>query len=93
MKYSKTTINLLDNTPNKPSQFRTINWVEINYESRGAYNNNSQIKLKNLMLKSKLFDYSYVYILVNEAVTITRRGADKAKRQAGERNKGVILHH
>ena len=25
-------INLLDNTPNQPTKFRTANWVEINDE-------------------------------------------------------------
>ena len=34
-------INLLDNIPNQPSRLRTKNWVEINDESRGAYNTNS----------------------------------------------------
>ena len=29
MKYQKI-INLLDNTPNQPSKFRTKNWFEIN---------------------------------------------------------------
>ena len=29
MEYQKIT-NLLDNTPNKPSKFKTKNWVEIN---------------------------------------------------------------
>ena len=45
MEYQKT-INLLDNTPNQPSKFRTKNMVEINDESRGAYNTNSQVKFK-----------------------------------------------
>ena len=45
MEYQKT-INLLDNTPNQPSKFRTKNLVEINDESRGAYNTNSQVKFK-----------------------------------------------
>ena len=36
--------NLIDDTSNQPSKFRTKNWVEINDESRGAYNANSQIK-------------------------------------------------
>ena len=30
--------NLLDGASNQPSKFRTKNWVEINYESRGTYN-------------------------------------------------------
>ena len=43
-------INLLDNTPNQPSKFRTKNWVEINDESHGVYNIGNQIKFKTLML-------------------------------------------
>ena len=34
----KTIRNLLDDTSNKTSKFRTKNWVEINDESRGKYN-------------------------------------------------------
>ena len=40
MEYQKI-INLLDNTPNQPSKFRTKNWVEINDDSRVTYNTNS----------------------------------------------------
>ena len=39
-------INLLDNRPNQPTKFRTKNYVEINDDSRGTYNTNSQIKFK-----------------------------------------------
>ena len=35
MEYQKT-INLLDNTPNQLSKFRTKNWIEINDQSRGC---------------------------------------------------------
>ena len=42
MEYQKL-INLLDNTPNQPTKFVTKNWLEINDESRGTYNTNSQI--------------------------------------------------
>ena len=34
-------INLLDNTPNKPSEFRTKNWVEVNDNSHGTHSSNS----------------------------------------------------
>ena len=57
MEYQKI-INLLDNTSNQQSKFRTINWFEINDESRGAYNTNSQIKFKTIILRSSLCDYS-----------------------------------
>ena len=45
-------INLLDNTSNQPSRFRTKNWIEINDESRGTYNTNSQIRFKTTILMS-----------------------------------------
>ena len=45
MEYQKM-INLLDNTPNQPTKFGTKNWVEINDDSWGTYNTNSQIKFK-----------------------------------------------
>ena len=63
MEYQKTA-NLLDSASNKPSKFRTRNWVEINDEIRGEYSPNKQIKFKIAMLRSSLSDYSDAYILV-----------------------------
>ena len=40
------TANLLDNTPNQPTKIRTKNWVEINDDAGGTYNQDSQIKFK-----------------------------------------------
>ena len=57
MEYQKI-INLLDNTPNHLSKFRTKNWIEINNQSRGVYSTNSDIGFKTTMLKSILCDYS-----------------------------------
>ena len=45
MEYQKI-INLLDNTLNQPTKFRTKNWIEINDDSRGLHNINRQINLK-----------------------------------------------
>ena len=63
MEYQKIT-DLLGNASNQSSKFKTKNWVEMNDESRGVYNANSQIKFKTTMLKSSLCDYSDAYILV-----------------------------
>ena len=90
MEYQKIA-NLIDDASNQPSKFRTRNWVEINDESRGAYDVNSQIKFKTTMLKSSLCDYSDAYILVKGTITIAGAGNDAAARQADERNKGVIF--
>ena len=35
MEYQKI-INVLENSPNEPSKFRTKKWVEINDDSRGT---------------------------------------------------------
>ena len=55
---SQKIINLLENTSNQPSKFRTKNWIEINDQSRGVYNTNSDIRFKTTMLKPSLCDYS-----------------------------------
>ena len=89
MNYQKIT-NLLDNASNQPSKFRTRNWVEINDESRGAYNDDD-IKFKTTMLKSNLCDYADAYVLVKDRITITGAGADDATRRADEKDKGVTF--
>ena len=90
MEYHKIA-NLIDDASNQSSKFRTKNWVEINDESRGTYNVNSQIKFKTTMLKSILCDYSGVYILVKGKIRITGAGAYASARQADERDKGVAF--
>ena len=82
---------MLDNTSNQPSKFKTKNSIEINYQSRGTYNTNSDFRFKTTMLKSSLCDYSGVYILVNRRITITGAGDTIANRQADERNKRVVF--
>ena len=74
MEYQKIA-NLIDETPNQPSKFRTKNLVEINDESRGAYNVNSQIKFKTTMLKSSVCDYSDAYILVKGTISVNNTAA------------------
>ena len=83
MEYQKIA-NLIDDTSNQPSKSRTRNWVEINDESRRAYNVNSQIKFITTMLKFSLCDYTDAYILVKGTITINGTGAD-------ERDKGVAF--
>ena len=48
MEYQKIT-NLLDNASNQLSKSKTKNLVEINDESKGVYNVNSQIKFKTIV--------------------------------------------
>ena len=60
----------------QPSKFITRNWVEINDESQGVYNDhnennntdhdNNNIKLKTSMKRSGLYNDSYADILAQE---------------------------
>ena len=88
MEYQKTK-NLLNNASSQPSKFRTKNWVEINDESRGGCNVNSQIKFKTTMLKSSLCDYSDVYILVKGTIGVDDTSA--AGPATNNTNKKVIF--
>ena len=68
MEYQKI-INLLNNTSNQPTEFRTINSLERNDESRAAYNNkneinNNNIEFKTSMVRTNLCEYRDPYILV-----------------------------
>ena len=80
-------INSLDNTNNKPSKFRTKNWVEVNNDAHETCNTNSQIKLKNWMLKSSLCDYIDGYILVKGAIAVLRQGTAVVAIAADRNNK------
>ena len=87
MEYQKI-INLLDNTINEASKFRTKNWVEINDESRGAYNASNHIKLKTSTIRSNFYDHSDTYIHVKGNITVQNTGAPAAPDNG---NKNVIF--
>ena len=89
MEYQKIAI-FLDSASNEPSEFRTRNWVEMNYESRGTYTSNN-IKFKTTMLRSNLCEYADAYILVEGTITITGTGNDDTIKRANEREKGVTF--
>ena len=80
---------MLDDASNQPSKFKTKNRVEINDESREAYDTGSQIKFKTTMLKSSLCDYSDAYIHVKGTITVNNTAA--ADADANNTNKKVIF--
>ena len=87
MEYQKIA-NLLDNASNKPSKFRTRNWVEINDDVRGAYCPNKQIRFKTAMLRSSLCVYSDAFILAKGNISVNNTVA--AAAAANNINKKVI---
>ena len=81
-------MNLLDNTPNQQFKFGTKHCVEVNDDTHGIYNPNSQIKFKTAMWKSSLCDYSYTCILVKRTVIITE-GPELLMKQQDKLTKEV----
>ena len=69
---------MLNYESNKPSKFRTKNWVQIDDDIRGAYSPNKQIRFKTSMLRSSLCDYSDAYILVKGNITVNNTAAEGA---------------
>ena len=90
MEYQKIA-NLLDNTLDQPSKFRTKNWIEINVESKELYNTSSDIRFKTTIRRSDLCDYADAYILVKGTIKITGGGDNDAEKQLDERNEGVLF--
>ena len=80
---------MIDDALNQPSKFKTKNCVEINDESKGTYNFNSEIKFKTTMLKSSLCDYSDAYTLIKGIINVNNTAAVDA--DANNTNKKVIF--
>ena len=74
MEYQKM-MNLLDDTTDQPSKFRTRDWVEINDESKGIYDNS------NITFKA--------FILVKGTITVSNAAA--ADAAVNNTNKKVIF--
>ena len=81
-------MNLLDDTMNQPSKFRTRNWVETNDEPKGKYGN-SNIRFKTSLIRSNLCDYSDAHILVKGTITVSNMTT--AGAAVNNTNKKVIF--
>ena len=76
---------MLNNESNKPSKFRTKNWVEINDNVKGIYSPNKQIRFETSMLRSSSCDYSDAYILVKGNITVNNTAAGAAANNADKK--------
>lgn len=60
-----------EQTNDQPSKFRTRKWVEVNdYTNNGKYGPDSSIRFNITMLKSRIYDDSDTYILVQKPIRI-----------------------
>ena len=72
-------INLLANTPEQQSKFKTKNWVGIDDGSYRVYNTGSPISFETSMLRSVFSDYSDTYILAKGTAAPNNRNKQKKK--------------
>ena len=80
---------MLNNASNKPSKFRTRNWVEINDDLKRGYSPNKQVRFKTAMLRSSLCDYIDAYILAKGNMSVNNTPA--AGAAANNTNKKLIF--
>ena len=74
MKFQKI-VNFLDTTSDNKNlpTFVTKKWIEVYDQSEGNYNVNKEIRIKTLMLRSNLRDFSDAYIVVKGNTTVTKK--------------------
>ena len=66
---------MFENALNQSFKFKTKDWVKINDESQGMYNEYNQVRFETSVLRSSLCDYSDAYILVKGTITVANNEA------------------
>ena len=86
---------MLNGDWNKPSNFQTRNWVEINDDTKVAYSPNKQIRFKTAMLRSSFCDYGYAYILVKGNISVNNNdgtGGNKIGKKVIFKNSALFTN-
>ena len=68
-------VNFLDITSDNKDlpRYVTKKWIEVYDQSQGNYDVNKEIRIKALMLRSDLCDFSDAYIVVKGTITVTKK--------------------
>ena len=71
----QTIVNLLDITSDNKDlpKYVTKKWIEVYDQSEKNYNSNKEIRIKTLMLRSDLCDFSDAYIVVKRDITVDKK--------------------
>ena len=85
-------VNFLNTTSDENLPiFNTEKLIEVYDQSGGNYNINKEIRIKTLMLRSDLCDYSDAYIVIKGTITVTNPDdAKKIKATAFKNNAPFI---
>ena len=77
-------VNFFDtNSDNKDlPKFVAKKWVEVYDESQRNYDVNKEIRIKTLMLRSDLCDFSNAYVVVKGTIAVVRPNNAKTKNKS-----------
>ena len=75
-------VNFLDTTSDDKDlpRFVTKKWIKVYAQSEENYNVNKEIRIKTLMLRFDLCDYSDAYIVVKGTITVVRPNCAKRNK-------------
>ena len=87
-------LNFLDTAPNDKNlpRFVTKKWIEVYDQSERNYSPNKEIRIKTLTLTSDLCDYSNVYIVVKETITVTNPNNAKRNKAVSFKNNAPFIN-
>ena len=93
MEFQKIT-NFLDiNSDNKDlPTFVTKKWIEVYDQSQGKYDINKKIRIKTLMVRSDLCDFSYACIVVKGTITVFRSNVAKKNKAVAFKNNAPFIN-
>ena len=73
-------------------RFVTKKWIKVYDQSGGSYNVNKEIRIKTLMLRSDLCDYSAAYIVVKGTITVVRPNNGKRNKSTAFKNNAPFIN-
>ena len=77
-------VNFLDTTSDDKDlpRFVTKKWIEVYNQSKQNYNPNKKIRIKTLMLRSDLCDFSDAYLAVKRDIIVSKKMFNAADFEA-----------
>ena len=93
MEFQKIT-NLFDTTSDNKdlSRFVTKKWMEVYDQSEESYNPNKEIRIKTLMLRSDLFDFSDAYFFLEGNIIVTNPNGAKRNKAVAFKNNAPFVN-
>ena len=92
MEFQKIVNFLNTNSDENLPRFVTKKWIEVYDQSGGNYNVNKEIRIKTLMLRSDLCDYSDAHIVVKGTIMVVRPNNAKKNKAAIFKNNTPFIN-